>query len=128
MTRRESLARYFSEAERLGLTYREADAVRRDGQRPHTIWTRECNGEIERGDDGIMYQNCNINGPGPMTRYKIADRETPAQARIEAIAKAHGCAVVWQTDPRGWPLTICAAADVQPDGTARRGACPPVRS
>ena len=50
MSYREHLARYHATAAQCGLSYLQADSIRRDAQRLHTWYTRECNGDIQRFD------------------------------------------------------------------------------
>lgn len=128
----EHLSRYFADAAAAGMGFTVANAVRRDAQRLHKISEHECNGVLERVEDegrvdhrgrpmlvGKMYTVSNINGPGSMSYYRTADRETPARERIEKAAADIGATVEFQGDPRGWPVTIKLA-----DG---RELIPPVR-
>ena len=131
MSINEQLARYYAQAAALGLGYTNANLLRRDAQRMHTISEHECNGYLYRNeDDGAVdhrgrpmpvdavYSVSNINGPGPLRYYRTPDRETGCRKRIEAIAATIGAVVEFQGDPRGWPVTIVA-------GDARLS--PPVR-
>jgi len=132
MSYREHLARYHATAAQCGLTYQQADAIRRDAQRLHTWCTRECNGEVQRYElaDGATdhkgrplvgtFSAYNIDGPGPIRYAKTPDRETGALRRIRAVAESVGATVEYQGDPRGWPITLA-----WPD---KRELCPPVRS
>lgn len=116
---REECIRYHTQAANLGLSYSEAEQLRRDAQRLHRISEHECNGYLERVEDdgrtdhrgrpmivGAVYAVSNINGPGPLHYYRVADREMPARARIEAIASQHSAGVEFQGDPRGWPVFL----------------------
>jgi hypothetical protein len=118
MSYNQDVIRYHNDAARMGFTYEQANAMRRDAQRLHTISEQECNGNLYRAEEGdsngngkpltvgAMYQVGNINGPGPLRYYRTADRETPARARIEAAAASVGASVEFQGDPRGWPVRI----------------------
>lgn len=120
MTYKAHIARYHDSAARFGLTYLQADSIRRDSQRLHTWCEHECNGVIERDEEtGKTYGVYNIDGPGPIKRYRTPDRETGALARIRTVAESVGAAVEYQGDPRGWPITLKWA-----DG---RELCPPCR-
>jgi hypothetical protein len=131
MSYREHLARYHSTAAQCGLSYMQADSVRRDAQRLHTWCKRECNGEVQRFEpsDAVTdhkgrplvgtFSAYNINGPGPIRYSKTPDRETGALARIRGVAALVGATVEYQGDPRGWPITLKFS-----DG---RELCPPVR-
>lgn len=132
MSYNENLARYHSAASAAGLTYGEADAIRRDAERIDTWDTHECNGTIaviEEGDGypdqrGRMLQAgaywvSNIDGPGPLRYTRRPDAYTPARARIDAIAAEHGLTVSHNGDPRGWPVRFTT-----PDG---REFAPPIR-
>ncbi len=111
------LIRYYTEAEAAGLSYEQANGLRRDAQRLHTISEHECNGVLYRAEqDGyegarLLEKDCvywvsNINGPGPLRYTKTADRETPARKRIEDIAASINATVDFQGDPRGWPVQL----------------------
>lgn len=104
---RETWARYYQATARVKLNMTEAEQLRRDAQRLHRWSEAECNGEIERDENtGKTYRNYNINGPGPVKKYPIADKETPATERIKAICKKHRIMVEFQGDPRGWPVNL----------------------
>lgn len=116
---REQLARYFNAADSIGLTFDQADAIRRDAERLHTISERECNGDLERVEEagrldhngkpmqeGAVYAVTGYDRPGPIRYYRVRDMETPARARIEAAAASVGASVEFQGDPRGWPVCL----------------------
>jgi hypothetical protein len=126
----EHIARYFAAAERAGLPYHVANAIRRDAQRLHTWDTHECNGVIQRMEEagefrtlsgkvrkleaGKVYTAWNINGPGPIQYSRTADRETPARKRIEDAAATVGGVVEFQGDPRGWPIRCPNGVELSP--------------
>lgn len=120
------LARYMTDALAAGLSYNQADALRRDAQRLCTIAVHECNGTKYRCEEsgatfktlrGIekplvenaVYNVWNINGPGPIQYTRTRDTETPACARIDAMAASIGATVEYQGDPRGWPVKLILA-------------------
>ena len=132
MSYRQDVIRYHTDASNAGLGYDDAESLRRDTQRLHTIAEHECNGYLyrceepmqdHRGRDMVLnavYQVSNINGPGPLHYYRTADRETGCRVRIEAIvAKLPGAILEFNGDPRGWPVLIQL-----PSG---RTLCPPCR-
>jgi hypothetical protein len=118
---RQSLIYYYADAIKAGLTYDEAETVRRAAMTLHRWSEHECNGTIERDETtGKTYSVWNIDGPGPIRRSPCPDRETPAIKRIDAIAKKYGLAWEHQGDPRGWPVHFL-------DSEGRRSFSPPVR-
>lgn len=132
MSHKENLTRYHAAAALAGLSHDDAETLRRAAQTLHRWAEHKCNGVIQRAEagqtdhkgrpmpEGACYSVGNINGPGPLTYWRTADRETPALARARAIAASVGATLEHQGDPRGWPLTLKL-----PDG---REVCPPVRS
>lgn len=124
MTIERAIASYHDAASAAGLTYEDAEQLRRDAQRLHRIAEHECNGTLERIEEegrtdhrgrplqpGRVYQVAGMNRPGPLHYHLTADRETPARARIEAIAAKIGARVEYQGDPRGWPVSLHLAGD-----------------
>lgn len=131
MSHRENLARYHGEAASIGLTYADADQLRKDAQRLHTWNEHECNGVICRAESGMTdrrgraltegatYWVSNINGPGPLHYSRTPDRESGCLRRIRELAATIGATFECQGDPRGWPVTLRL-----PDG---RTLSPPIR-
>lgn len=117
-TKTETLARYFAAAMAAGLAYDDANSLRRDAVRMHTISEQECNGTLYRCEEpmqdhkgrpmviGAVYQVSNINGPGPLRYYRTADRETGCRRRVDALAAKIGAKVEYQGDPRGCPFML----------------------
>ena len=129
----------------LGFTRPEAESLRLISKALRRWYERECNGEIQRGDDGTArgYRvNARFLDPNdPRYWYKVADRETGARKRLAAIlgrrnaritddhskdaeqyihatchAKLAGIVSAYiQTDPRGAALHIIRPGDV-PEG------------
>lgn len=132
----------------LGFTRAESDALRRISMTLRRWFERECNGEIQRGDDGIArgYRvNARFLDPNdPRYWYRVADRETGARKRLAAIverrnaritddsskdaelnihatcaAKLAGIVSAYvQRDPRGAALYILRPGDVPPGADA----------
>lgn len=115
----EWLARYHTQSSNLGLTFNDANALRRDAERLATLSTHDANGTLERCEEagrvdhkgrpmivGAVYHAVNHDGPGPIHYYRTRDMETPARARVEAIAATYGATVEWQGDPRGLPFAL----------------------
>lgn len=118
---REQLARYFARMAELGFTYNEADAIRLDAERIDTWNTKECNGHIEWAEagqtdhrgralkEGRPYSRWGFDSPhSPPSGYYaiLADRYTPAVARIDVTVAAYGLTARHQSDPRGLPVYI----------------------
>lgn len=131
MAYREWLARYHAQAANLGVSYADAERLRRDAERLNTISERECNGDLERCEEpgrvdhrghrmieGAVYQVRGQDGPGVIRYYRTRDMETPARARVEAVAAQHGAIVEWQGDPRGLPFSL-----LFPDGARMAPPC-----
>lgn len=115
MNYRETLARYYVECERAGISYKDAEIMRRAAMTLHRWNELECGDSndyaswaIERDENGIPYM-CrypHMQGAKP-SRQRIPDRETPALARVRAVlAKVAGATLDVNGDPRGWPLSI----------------------
>jgi len=94
--------------ERLGIYYPDATALRRISMQLHRWNERECNGEVGRDETtGKTYANYNIDGPGPIKRYPVADKERGAQRRLAAIMARYPNLIAYeQGDPRGCALYI----------------------
>jgi hypothetical protein len=116
MTRKE-MTRRNEQADRLsqyGITWEEAEQLRRDSMRLHRWAEMECNHDVQRdektGKPTIRYcrHDGTISRPIP-----IPDRETPALARCKAIADRHGLIFYHQSDPRGAAVYIGKAEDLR---------------
>lgn len=99
-----------------GISYRHAVRLRKDSMILHRWHELECgdgNGCIERNE--ITGKPCWLNS-FTGKRSPIADRETPALARIrEIISHYPGFGFYVQGDPRGAALYILRPGDV-PEG------------
>lgn len=142
MTRKEAerLARQAQALQSLGFTADEAEALRRISRTLQRWHEAECNGEIQRGEDGIArgYRvNASYLDPNdPRYWYSVRDRETGARKRLAAIldrvnvqraGKVGRLASFIQGDPRGAALYIIRPGDV-PEGASvdsyyTRGIC-----
>ncbi len=93
--------------ERLGLNETEIVTLRRASMQLQRWGELECNHDIQRDEKTgkvTIRESLNdgtIRGPRP-----IADRETPALKRCQAIADAHGLVFYHQGDPRGAAVYI----------------------
>lgn len=113
----------------LGFTQQEAAHLRRISMTLQRWHERECNGEVQRGDDGVArgYRtNARFLDPNdPRYWYRVADRETGAIKRLASIIKARNIRMpkmedplmnyYIQGDPRGAALYIIRPGDV-PEG------------
>ncbi len=110
---RENIARTFAQLLALGLTIDECEQLRRGSMRLSRWAEMECNHDVSREDIAgkVTIRYCRDNGD--ISRpFVIADRETPAIKRCEAIAKAHGLVFYHQSDPRGCAVYIGRANDL----------------
>jgi len=129
----------------IGFTRAESESLRLISRTLRRWHERECNGEVQRGEDGIArgYRvNARFLDPNdPRYWYKVPDRETGARKRLAAIverrnaritndsskdaelnihatcaAKLSGIVSAYiQGDPRGAALYIMRSGDV-PEG------------
>lgn len=135
-TKREALRQYEQENTlmKLGFTQAESESLRRISmtlRRWHELECGDGNGFIERDETTgkPIYVNCNsryVSANDPRARHAIADRETGAKRRLEAIItnrnKREFHTVVptavqpyIQGDPRGAALYIIRPGDI-PEG------------
>ena len=96
-----------------GFDDREINGLLRAEKTLHRWAEHECNGTIQRdgdnGDGRPYWYNTNTGAKlGP-----TADREAGALKRATAIARAHGCDIYHQGDPRGCALYIIRPGDIQ---------------
>ena len=139
MNRREAerLTRQADTLRALGFTSAEAESLRRISMTLRRWHEAECNGDIQRGEDGVArgYRvNARFLDPNdPRYWYSVPDRETGAKKRLAAIIKARNERERWenncpspsdvignlsayiQGDPRGAALYILRPGDV-PEG------------
>ena len=111
MTKREA-QRYVWLCEALrnhGVTQDETDILLRCSRALHTWAEHECNGVIQRGDNG---KPAWYNPTSGMRIGTTPDRETGALKRAQAIAEAHGLTIYHQGDPRGCCLYLLRPGDV----------------
>ena len=107
MTKKE-LTRRMEQADRLvklGLTYDEAETIRRISMTLHRWSEHECNGNIQRDEvTGVprWFSDYEMQRAKSPKGTVIPDRESGAIRRMWRIIKAHpGLAWYHQTDPRG---------------------------
>lgn len=138
MTKREFERRHqlLRTLQALGFTFDEAESLRRISNTLRRWYEAECNGTIQRGDDGVArgYRvNARFLDPqDPRYWYRVADREAGAKKRLAAIMTARNTRIgrdkvpgtpgskyfEWavyeyiQTDPRGAALYIIRPGDV----------------
>lgn len=111
--------RFFSQLERLGVSFEDADALRRIQMTLHRWAELKCGDgnyygswAIERDEETekpYMVQHHYMHGRGKdyTTRTPIADREKGALKRLDKIMKNYPALVYYhQTDPRGCALYI----------------------
>lgn len=93
MNRKEAmrLAHQENTLQSLGFTQSEAESLRRISMTLHRWFEAECNGEIQRGDDGIArgyrVHARYIDPNDPRYWYSVRDRETGACKRLAGIIK-----------------------------------------
>lgn len=115
-TKAQKRAWYFDAMQRAGFSCSEADTLRRCELTIHRWNERECGDgsdwAIER--DEATGKPFNVyHGAGPARQYAIADRETGALKRAQAIVRAHrGWLLYNQGDCRGCSLWIVRKSDV----------------
>jgi hypothetical protein len=138
---REEMHRTFNALQTLGFTFEECEKLRRISMTLRRWFELECgNGNdwaswaIERdGETEIPYMVTHDHRNGKTTRYKVADRETGARRRLEAIIHAvnerrfigddasrldprcDDLKTYIQGDPRGASLYILRPGDI-PEG------------
>jgi hypothetical protein len=109
MTRKEyqRRAHQLEACRRLGLSEAEAETLRRASMTLSRWGEMECNHDVQRDEatNKVTIRYC--RNDGNMSKpQRIADRETPAIKRCEAIAKARGLVFYHQGDPRGAQVYI----------------------
>lgn len=130
---REEMHRTFNALQTLGFTFEECEKLRRISMTLRRWFELECgNGNdwaswaIERDEETeIPYMVTHDHRNGKTTRYKVADRETGARRRLEAIVHARNIrqplqespliSYYIQGDPRGASLYILRPGDI-PEG------------
>lgn len=111
----------------LGISYPDAEALRRIAKTLHSWFELECGTgdervtrSIERDDNGdgkpfLRVQYMGFNNQWIDRRSPIADREAGAKKRLAAIMASYKRKLVpyIQGDPRGAPLYVLRKADVR---------------
>lgn len=107
-----------------GLTIEEARTLRRASLTLHRWAEEECNGTIQRVDNGEGYPVRHYGqGNEPRLTARIPDREAGALRRIAAVCKAAGLHYYHQTDPRGCALYVAAEPLTAQNYSTRGIAC-----
>jgi len=92
------------------LTFAQASILRRAEMTLHRWHERECNGEVQRGDDGIArgyrMRASYIDPHDPRYWYTVRDMEAGARRRIAAVCAEAGLHAYVQSDPRGAALYV----------------------
>jgi hypothetical protein len=112
-TKTERAIEFFRRMESLGIDYSTAQRLRRIEMTLHRWSERECNGEIERDDNGKLTQWCEVNGARRQIYGTVPDKESGALARLASIMAEFPA--LWsyhQTDPRGCALYVGRKADL----------------
>lgn len=101
-----------------GITKEETDKLLRCERTLHRWAEAECNGDIQRDDNGKPFL---YFGRNHELKHKTSDRETAALKRAQTIAEAHSLKIYHQGDPRGCALYIIRPGDIPEGKTA--GSC-----
>jgi hypothetical protein len=130
---REEMHRTYSTLQTLGFTFDECEKLRRISMTLRRWFELECGNSndwaswaIERDEETeVPYMVTHDHRNGKTNRYKVADRETGARRRLEAIVHARNIrqplqespliSYYIQGDPRGASLYILRPGDV-PEG------------
>jgi hypothetical protein len=115
-TKTQRAIEFFRRMENLGIDYSTAQRLRRIEMTLHRWSERECNGEIERDDNGKLTQWCEVNGVRRQIYGTVPDKETGALNRLSAIMA--NFPTLWsyhQGDPRGCALYVGRKSDLRPD-------------
>jgi len=100
-------------AQRLGISFEDANTLRRAERTLHTWGEQECGDgndyaswAIERDETTGKPFRCVYPHSGTMTKTPVADREAGALRRVAEVCAAHGLYFWHQTDPRGCALYV----------------------
>ena len=97
-----------------GISYQDANALRRISMTLQRWGEHECNGDIQRDEaTNIPYWHYGRGTQGPFLTTKIADREKGALKRLLAIVASYPDFVAYhQTDPGGCGVYLVRRCDV----------------
>ena len=116
MTKKRADARawWLASMDRLGISLDDSEALRRIEMTLHRWAERECNGEVEVGDDGKAWNVAiegHFGGTLTPTRWRAANREAGALRRLAKImARYPALRAYHQTDPRWCALYVYSKA------------------
>lgn len=117
-------------AERLGISFDDANTLRRAERTLHTWAEQECGAgndnaswSIERDETTNKPFRCVYPHSGTMTRTPIADREAGALKRVAKVCEANGLHFYHQTDPRGCALYVSREPLTDQNYSSRGVAC-----
>lgn len=98
----------------LGITWDEAESLRRASMTLQRWGEMECNHDVQRDEKTgkVWVRFCRDNGTMTFP-LQVRDRETGALKRCKAIADAHGLVFYHQSDPRGAQVYIGKADDLR---------------
>ena len=111
MTKKETLrvSELYYRLSEHGFTFDEMETLRKASLQLHRWSERECNGEVERFENGLAYCRYGRNGEY-ITRAR--DMESAAKRHIDRILANHsGWAWYYQTDPRGCSVYLYRVDD-----------------
>ena len=90
----------------LGFTATEAERLRKISLTLSNWGERLCN-DTEEDDDGKAYRMYNIEGPGPVKRYRVPNLGAGAIRRLNSIMENYPHLWAYhQMDPRGAALYV----------------------
>ena len=122
MTREKERYESIARAEKCGLTYGDAIAVRRIALTLHRWFELECGDSnnyaswaIERDEETevpYMVRHYYRHEGNSTSRVRIPDRENGARKRLDRIMAKYPTLRAWiQTDPRGGTIYLCKPED-----------------
>ena len=117
MTKNERTAVLALNMDRLGISIRDSESLRRIEMTLHSWGERECNGNIQRDENTGKTYSVHYVGQyqDQEVRHPTADRETGALNRLKKIMSRYPKLLTHhQSDPRGCALYVIRKADVKP--------------
>lgn len=113
-TKIERMARLLGRLAEMGISYSEAQSLRRIEMTFQRWAEHECNGWIQRDErTGKPYRHYKLSTNGPFQTVEVADREAGALKRLAKIMSKHPELVAYhQGDCRGCMLYILRQSDI----------------